>query len=151
MSLVLTLLLPSRASLKFLLKNYLAILTNTMKKTFYIEVVLLFILTVLLTFLLLDPFDLMMKLILSGVVLGLLATLYIIKFIVIWKEKEVDERDLHHRFYSSWVSYYTTSGLLFVGVIVESLSGVPDKWLIVSLAGLFITKLASLIYLEIYK
>lgn len=121
-----------------------------MKKTLYIEIALLGTLTILLAFLL-DPFHFFMKLVLSGAVLGSLAVLYVIKFIVIWKEKRVDERDLHHRFYSSWVSYYTTSFLLFLGVVVESLSGMPDKWLVISLAGLFITKLGSLIYLEIYK
>jgi hypothetical protein len=121
-----------------------------MKKTFFAEVILLALLTILLV-LLLDPFNIIMKLMLSGVVAGALVVLYIVKFFIIWKEKPQDERDLSHRFYSSWVSYYTVSALLFIGVLAESLTGHMDVWLIISLAGLFVTKLGTLIYLEIYK
>lgn len=121
-----------------------------MKKTFYVEIILLALLALFLL-LVLDPFHIVMKLMLSGVVLGFLSILYVVKFIIIWKEKEQDERYLAHRFYSSWVSYYTVSLLLFVGVFIESLNGMPDTWLIISLAGLFLTKLGSLVYLEIYK
>lgn len=121
-----------------------------MKKTFYLETVLLAFLAIFL-FLILDPFHIVMKLMLSGFVLGIVSILYIIKFVVIWREKEQDERYLAHRFYSSWVSYYTVSFLLFIGVFIESLNGTPDTWLIISLAGLFLTKLGSLLYLQIYK
>ena len=121
-----------------------------MKKTFFAEVILLSLLTIALI-LLLDPFNIMMKLMISGVVAVGLLILYIAKFFIIWREKPQDERDLQHRFYSSWVSYYTVSALLFIGVLVESLAGHADMWLIISLTGLFVTKLGSLIYLEIYK
>ena len=120
-----------------------------MKKTLYIEITLLAVLTILL-FLLLDPFKFVMKLMLSGFVIGLLVMFYAVKFFIIWREKEVDERDLQHRFYSSWISYYTASVILVVGVLTESMRGMPDTWLVISLAGLFLAKLGSLVYLEIY-
>ena len=121
-----------------------------MKKTFYAEIILLSALLVLLV-LLLDPLNIIMKLMLSGVIVTCLAVLYIAKVFIIVREEPQDERDLQHRFYSSWISYYTVSIILFVGVIVESLQGMADTWLIISLGGLFVTKLGSLIYLEIYK
>ena len=121
-----------------------------MKKTFYVEIFLLALLAVFL-FLILDPFHIVMKMMLSGVVLASLTVVYLIKFLIIWREKKLDERDLSHRFYSSWVSYYITSVILFVGVFTESLHGMPDTWLIISLASLFVTKLGSLIYLHIYE
>lgn len=121
-----------------------------MKKTFFAEVILLALLTVVLV-LLIDPFNIMMKLMLSGAVVVTLSVLYAAKFLVIWREKPQDERDLQHRFRSSWTSYYTVSVLLFIGVLVESLTGHIDIWLIIALIGLFVTKLGSLIYLEIYK
>ena len=121
-----------------------------MKKTFYAEIILLGALLVLLV-LLLDPLHIIMKLMLSGFIVACLAVLYLVKLVIIVKEKPQDERDLQHRFYSSWVSYYTVSIILFIGVFVESLHGMADTWLIIALGGLFITKLGSLIYLEIYK
>jgi hypothetical protein len=121
-----------------------------MKKTFFAEAILLGTLSVLLI-LLIDPFNMIMKMMLSGIIVFILSVLYVTKFIVIWREKPQDERDLDHRFYSSWISYYTVSALLFVGVLVESLTGHIDIWMIIALTGLFISKLGSLIYLEIYK
>ena len=121
-----------------------------MKKTFFAESALLAALSVVLI-LLIDPYNIMMKLMLSGAVLVVLVVLYTVKFIVIFREKPQDERDLAHRFRSSGVSYYTVSILLFIGVLVESLTGDIDSWLVVSLAGLFVSKLVSMVYLEIYK
>ena len=115
-----------------------------MKKSFYAEIILLSALLVLLV-LLLDPLNIIMKLMLSGAVVVCLAIVYIIKLFILVREEPQDERDLQHRFYSSWVSYYTVSVILFVGVFVESLHGMADIWLIAALGGLFVTKLGSLI------
>lgn len=121
-----------------------------MKKTIFTESSLLLALSVLLL-LLLNPFNIMMKLMLSAGVVALLVILYLIKFFIIWREKPQDERDLKHRFQSSWASYSTVSILLFIGVVVEALRGDVDVWLIVALTGMFISKLVSLLYLEIYR
>lgn len=121
-----------------------------MKKTVFIESALLALLSGLLLWLL-NPFNLMMKVMLSTGVIVCLAVLYLVKFFIIFKEKPQDERDLQHRYHSSWASYSTVSILLFVGVIVESLQGVVDLWLIVAFAGMLISKLISLVYLEVYK
>lgn len=121
-----------------------------MKKTIFAECALLAILSILLL-LLLDPLHLMMKVMLSMGVIVVLIFLYLIKFFLIWREKPQDERDLAHRFKSSWASYSTVSVLLFMGVIVEALQGDVDVWLITALAGMFISKLVSLLYLEIYR
>lgn len=121
-----------------------------MKKTIFAESVLLAILSVLLV-LLVNPFHIVMKLMLSAGVIALLVILYLVKFFIIWREKPQDERDLEHRLKSSWASYSSVSVLLFVGVIVEALSGGVDIWLIVALTGMFISKLVSLLYLEIYR
>ncbi len=120
-----------------------------MKKTIFIESALLALLSGLLLWLL-NPFNLMMKLMLSSGVVVCLAVLYIIKFFVIIREKPQDERDLQHRYHSSWASYSTVSILLFTGVIVESFQGDVDVWLIIAFTGMLISKLVSLIYLEVY-
>lgn len=121
-----------------------------MKKTIFAESILLGILSLMLL-LLLNPFHVMMKLMVSSLVLGALIGLYVVKFFLIWREKPQDERDLQHRFQSSWTSYTIVSLLLFTGVIVESLQGSVDIWLIVAIAGMFLSKLISIIYLEIYR
>ncbi len=121
-----------------------------MKKTIFIECFLLTLLSGLLVWLL-NPFNLMMKVMLSGGVIVCLIVLYLIKFFVIFKETPQDERDLQHRYHSSWASYSTVSILLFIGVIVESLQGYVDVWLVIAFTGMLISKLVSLIYLEVYK
>ena len=121
-----------------------------MKTSFFAEVILLSLLSVLSIFLL-NPFNIIMKLMIASGVVTLLVILYVIKFVIIWKEKSQDERDIQHRFYSSWISYVVTSVLLFSGIVIESLQGSIDTWLIISITGLFITKLTSLVYLEVYR
>ncbi len=121
-----------------------------MKKTIFAESALLALLSGLLI-LLLNPFNIMMKLMLSAGVIACLIILYLVKFFIIWREKPQDERDIQHRFQSSWASYSTVSVLLFVGVVFEALQGSVDVWLVTALAGMFISKLVSLLYLEIYK
>lgn len=121
-----------------------------MKKTIFIESALLTLLSIL-CLMLLNPFNLMMKLMLSAGVVALLVILYVVKFFIIWREKPQDERDLKHRFQSSWASYSTVSVLLFIGVVAEALQGEVDVWLIVALTGMFISKLVSLLYLEVYR
>ena len=121
-----------------------------MKKTIFIEAALLLLLSGMLLWLL-DPFNLMMKVMLSSGVIIALAVLYLVKFFVIFKEKPQDERDIQHRYHSSWASYITVSVLLFAGVIVESIQGEVDIWLIIAFTGMLISKLISLVYLEIYK
>src|SRR4051812_44938859 len=98
-----------------------------MKKTIFAEATLLAILSMLLL-LLVNPLHLMMKIMLSMGVIAAFVILYLIKFFIIWREKPQDERDLEHRFKSSWASYSTVSALLFVGVIVEAFQGAVDTW-----------------------
>lgn len=142
--------------LKYQSKNCSFFLKNSklyiiyMKKTIFAEAVLLGLLSLMLL-LLLNPFHIMMKLMVSSAVLGALVILYVIKFFLIWREKPQDERDLQHRFQSSWTSYSVVSVILFTGVVVESLSGGVDVWLVAAIAGMFLSKLASIVYLEIYK
>ena len=121
-----------------------------MKKTIFLESFLLVLLSGLLLWLL-NPFNLMMKLMLSSGVVALLIVLYLIKFFVIWREKPQDERDIQHRFHSSWASYSIVSLLLICGIVVEAIQGEVDVWLVIAFTGMLISKLISLVYLEMYK
>jgi hypothetical protein len=120
------------------------------RKTVYLEAVLLALLSLLLL-LFIDPLHLTVKLMFSVGIIASLITLYTVKFFIIWREKPQDERDLSHRYRSSWAAYTVGSLLLFVGIIVESFQGGVDEWLLISLAGMFIAKLVSMLYLEMYK
>ena len=121
-----------------------------MKKSFYTESVLLALVCILLV-LLLNPLHIVMKLMLSAGLLLLLVVVYLVKVIVIWAETPQDERDLHHRFYASWMAYVAASLILFAGIVAEALQGTIDVWLIAALAGLLFTKLVVRTYLEIYR
>lgn len=119
------------------------------KKSFYGETVLAIILTILLL-LLVKPFNLIMDDMVYMTVLAAAIVVHIAKVILVWGEKPQDERDLSHRFYSSWISYISVSSVLIVGIAVQgSMHGNVDPWLPFALAMLFIGKLVSRIYLEI--
>lgn len=120
-----------------------------MKKTFYLESFLVTVLAILLL-LLVKPFNLIMDAKVYITVLIFAVIVHIIKVIVVWQEPPQDERDLQHRFYSSWISYIAVSSVLIIGIAIQgSMHGNVDPWLPFALAMLFISKLWSRIYLEI--
>ncbi len=121
-----------------------------MKKTIFAECILLTLLIGLLL-LLINPFHTNTEVMLSVAVVISLVVLYLLKFFLIFKEKPQDERDLEHRFHSSWTSYSVASVILFVGVIVQALQGMVDIWIVAALLAMFASKLISLLYLEVYK
>lgn len=124
-------------------------LSQALKKSFYLESFLVIILSILLL-LLVKPFNLIMDTEVYITVLALAVIIHIIKVIIVWSEEPQDERDLQHRFYSSWISYIAVSTVLIVGIAVQgSMHGNVDPWLPFALAALFIGKLISRIYLEI--
>ena len=122
----------------------------SMKKTIFAECILLTLLIGLLL-LLINPFHTNTEVMLSVAVVISLVVLYLLKFFLIFKEKTQDERDLEHRFHSSWASYSVASVILFVGVIVQALQGMVDIWIVAALLAMFASKLISLLYLEVYK
>ncbi len=122
----------------------------SMKKTIFAECILLTLLIGLLL-LLINPFHTNTEVMLSVAVVISLVVLYLLKFFLIFKEKPQDERDLEHRFHSSWASYSVASVILFVGVIVQALQGMVDIWIVAALLAMFASKLISLLYLEVYK
>lgn len=122
----------------------------SMKKTIFAECILLTLLIGLLL-LLINPFHTNTEVMLSVAVVISLVVLYLLKFFLIFKEKPQDERDLEHRFHSSWTSYSVASVILFVGVIVQALQGMVDIWIVAALLAMFASKLISLLYLEVYK
>lgn len=66
-----------------------------------------------------------------------------------WKEKAQDEREANHITKAGRISFFTGSIILTVGVVVQSLRHNVDPWLVYSLVGMVLAKVASRIYSQI--
>lgn len=94
---------------------------------------------------LLNPFQMGMS---SGLsmILTVLFALFVIMFIAFgWKEKPADEREAQHRNRAGRLGYLAGTGVLSMGVIIQSLEHTLDPWLIASLGLMVFAKLVSLI------
>jgi len=60
-----------------------------------------------------------------------------------WRERAQDERDAIHRMLSGRIAFLAGSGLLSVGIIVQGFKHEIDPWLVASLSGMVIAKIAG--------
>jgi hypothetical protein len=76
--------------------------------------------------------------------------IHFLKVYVIWISAPQDERELTHKYHSSWIAYLTVSTVLITGIGVQGFTTHSvDPWLLFALAMLFIGKVSTRIYLEI--
>ena len=66
-----------------------------------------------------------------------------------WKEKAKDERESDHIIKAGRVSFLVGTLLLTMGVIIQSFNHSVDPWLVYSLVGMVLAKIASRVYNEI--
>jgi heme/copper-type cytochrome/quinol oxidase subunit 2 len=67
---------------------------------------------------------------------------------VIWKETTGDERELQHRQVAGRISFLVGTGLLIIGIIIQTLQHRLDSWLLITLCGMVTTKLIARLYKE---
>ncbi len=79
-------------------------------------------------------------------VLFLLAIIFILFSIFIWKERAFDERELAHRNFASRLGYLTGSSVLVIGIIYETLNHRFDPWLVLALIIMIAVKVATRVY-----
>jgi uncharacterized membrane protein SirB2 len=75
--------------------------------------------------------------------------LFFIYSAVIWNEKGNDEREDLHILNAGRVSFLVGSGILTIGIFVQSLNHNIDPWLIYALISMIFTKIIIRIYSEI--
>lgn len=101
---------------------------------------------ILLTVLLLNPFDFWMPTMMHMFMLGI--TLVVLAFFAIFilREKNQDERDEVHKMLSGRIAFLVGSALLTVGIVIQSFQDTVDVWLVIALVGMVLSKLTTRVY-----
>lgn len=107
-------------------------------------------LLLLVTVLLVNPFGIVMLDMTAMAILTLLIVLYIAFAALIWREHAADERESLHRFAQARVAYLTGTGVLLLGIIVQSLQYTLDPWLPAALGMMVLGKIAAHVYYQWY-
>jgi hypothetical protein len=77
---------------------------------------------------------------------GILLALFVAYALLVWREVGGDERDDLHRHLAGRIAYLVGSGVLVAGIIVQSLSGAVDPWLIATLAAMVLAKAVGIAF-----
>ena len=99
-----------------------------------------------LSLLLLNPFHLWMPDMAQIAVLGCLLVAFAVLSVFLLQESARDEREATHRMLAGRVAFFTGSLILVIGIAVEGMHGTPNLWLVFSLAGMILGKVAARFY-----
>ena len=105
---------------------------------------------ILLFFLLwfINPFGFWMTDAFHMTLLGLVAALFAIFAMFLWKEKAADERAVLHRFMAARFAYTVAGVVLLLGTVLEALEHSIDPWLPSALAAMVLAKIIGRFYAE---
>lgn len=108
--------------------------------------IIITVLIVLISLLLLNPFDFWMPNMMISLIL--IVTLVLFGFFAsfILREKVIDERDGTHRTLAGRNAFLIGSGVILVGILVQAYQHNVDTWLVVALIVMIITKISSRIW-----
>lgn len=81
----------------------------------------------------------------SMLVLGLILA-FLTFAALIFRERTSDERESLHRLVSGRISYLVGVGTLILGIIVQATMHEIDKWLVIALCAMVLSKLVARIY-----
>lgn len=66
----------------------------------------------------------------------------------LWREHSGDEREERHRLTAGRIGFLAGIGFLVVGIIVQTVHYTLDPWLVLTLAGMVVSKLGARLYTE---
>lgn len=104
------------------------------------------VILIVLIVLFLDPFMLWMPAEVVYMLVGALIVFFVLFAGLIWKERALDEREQLHKMIAGRVGYLIGTGVLVLGLIVQTFASHPDPWLVVALGAMVIGKLLGLLY-----
>jgi len=116
-----------------------------MIKSIYVQLVSAALVLVLATFLL-NPFHFWMPDMAQMAALGCLLVAFAVLSIYLFQERAGDEREVAHRMLAGRIAFFAGSLVLVVGITIESMHGTPNVWLVLSLAGMILGKVAARLY-----
>jgi heme/copper-type cytochrome/quinol oxidase subunit 2 len=119
-----------------------------MKNNSFTEPLLAFLL-ILLAALCFQPLQtIWMPMMASSFVLVAFVAVFVSFAVFIWKEEARDERENQHRLTAGRNGFLVGAGLLVAGIILQTVRHELDSWLVVTLIGMVISKLATRWYTQ---
>ena len=116
-----------------------------MKNNFIGEILISLALIGLLVFFI-NPLDLLMPYALHSFMVPFLVVLFIIFAGFLWKETPGDEREQLHKFIASRFAYFAVIATLILGIVLQSIKGKVDPFLIIGISIGLLAKILGLIY-----
>lgn len=95
------------------------------------------------TVLLLNPFDFWMP---NMLAMGMLAVLFVLFAVFagfVMREEGGDERDVQHRALSGRNAFLAGSGVLIAGIVLQGLAHAIDPWLVGTLMTMIVVKIGT--------
>ena len=82
---------------------------------------------------------------------GILLAGFVAFALWVWREAGADEREDYHRLLAARVAYLVGSGVLIAGILVQSVAGDVDRWLVYALLGMVIAKIGGSVWTRLRK
>ena len=105
--------------------------------------IVLSVLMIVLSVIKLDPFDWSMPTPVQMLFLGLLIAAFGLYSGLLYREKARDERDAYHLHKASRFGYIAGVTTLVAAIVVQSLNGTLDPWIVIALSVMIVAKLVS--------
>lgn len=119
-----------------------------MKNKSFTEPLLAFLLILLATLCFQPLQTIWMPMMASSFVLVAFVAVFVSFAVFIWKEEARDEREDQHRLTAGRNGFLVGAGLLVAGIILQTVRHELDSWLVVTLIGMIISKLATRWYTQ---
>ena len=118
-----------------------------MKNNYWGEIIFSVILVVL-AILLVNPFMLWMPTNLLMAVVAVFAIIFFFFAGFVWKESSGDEREDLHKLVAGRTAFLVGTGVLTLGIIVQSFTHTIDPWLVAALTLMVIGKIVAHAYVK---
>lgn len=118
-------------------------------KYYNLESFLVAAVLIVLSVLLLNPFDFFMPDRMVMVIVVAMALVFVLFAGLVWQEKPGDEREVVHRMATDRVAYLVGIGSLLIVVAVQGFAHQVESWAVLSLAAMVLAKALARIYFQI--
>jgi membrane protein implicated in regulation of membrane protease activity len=82
---------------------------------------------------------------------GIALAAFIALALWVWREYSTDEREDRHRMAVGRTAYLAGSGVLVVAIVVQSVDGAVDPWLLAALAVMVLVKVFGSVWLRLRR
>lgn len=118
-----------------------------MKNNFTKELIVSVVL-IILTILLLNPFNILMLKMATITILGITVVVFGLFASYVLREDVRDEREGVHRMYAGRSAFLVGSSVMLLGLFIQAWWNKVDIWLVVSLVSMILAKIAAHYYSE---